>query len=1575
MAEIIGVVSGISGLIGLTFSLGRLSYEYINTARGARQATSDYLQEVLALGAVLVKLQESISAPTTTFTLSTDQITLLAEALKKCQSDMEKLQTRLERHKSSTLRSLAWPFQERETKGLVEMLHRWRGTFDSVVSTGTLEISKATLLEVRDARSEAKRSEILDWVLPNVPNDTYAVSLNKCCPGTCSWILDHKAFKKWSAASSGVLACCGGPGVGKTILSSFVVEHLKKSPDCHVLYHYFDFRPDQSQNHTPAMVARNVLRQLLQTQSAIPDHIVEIYDRSVTQREDVQDWIDVCVGTLDMMKGTIIVLDGLDESPDPRKMVTLVSRLVWKRSKVFLTTRPNVNLETGQGFRKTKIPSMTFTAPPQDLEKYVQHRLGDEEDLDELLSDALREDVARSVVKYADGVFLLCKMAIDSLSLATTARQVRQLLASLPKDLPSAYENTFQRILGSRSSVKLLALRTLSWLHVAKRPLRVPELLCALAIEPDDDHIDMENITTLKAILNACQGLIECSEADGTVRLAHATVQDFLNSQRNTHFADADHVAAHVCVIYLNQDDFAKGSLDSVEALEKRMADYPLLEYAACYWGLHAAVSEAQLAHAIDILVGHPALLSNASHVLHYARRKSNSTPDAAFAAIPRDLSELHVLAFWGLVAAAKRRSSVTTSVEVRDSLGWTPLHWAAARGHSQMIDFLLDNGAQIETQDPRLWTPLFWSAFWRRPEATALLLNRGARIQARDVDGRSPLHIAISRASLAVCKVLIDGGADTKARCNDGYTAAEEGQECHNGEVRALFGASPSSKPPSQPKAPKPALELAANNSNEALFQKTLIKDIEASKQAGWENPFDKCLRALSSDLKALEVDYIIPLTSFVPKPDERSDFDQLEYTVIVLWYAILAEREDMVRYLINYGMEVREQVVLTFKQSYGGNFIRAFTPLHLAVYRGSEPIVRLLLSHGADPAICDYSGKTPLHYAAVLGNIEFVKVFLSTVNLINKTDDEGETPLHQVCEKLCRNLNDDDLFGSASRQRKVTAQEKDSTVEVFDLLISGGADIHLATKSGVTPLMVAAQRGHTWLVRRLLQAGADPNAQPSPEDGYKGHKARYMDAKTPFTLALMRLRFDTVQVMLENSTVLLSGDTPDLSHPLKILFEQGRAGLIKQLWDIGFKTLKLSPIIFTIRCLERAMDPKDGCLEHIFWETGHQADPTLAPDRYLKLLQVLVDAGEDVNSTETETGETPLLLALRHGYCSDMVPILLDKGADMNARNQRGLDAMHCAALSGDLDMIKLVSQHDVFVNKTGGVDDTTVSYAAFEGHVEVVEYMVSQQSRSPPSKVPWIAVARLCRDTNSNAFADVAQHVRTSKDQAFLKTQNGRGRTLLHDACDKGTDDLIEKLLDLGSNPNLQDNKGDTALHVAARKARGKAIINLLVQHGGDIRIRNNRTTKMNLREVQSATGLHIAVHAGHLETIEAILDAAGALKQDPPPPSAKDDGRWSQWHRPQPPPSLIDLGAAEGWYSTFADEGTTALMIAVGERQLETVRLLIERGANVNIMGGAGSGGRTALDHARERGDKAIVDLIVKNRGRSFEFYDD
>ena len=76
----------------------------------------------------------------------------------------------------------------------------------------------------------------------------------------------------------------------------------------------------------------------------------------------------------------------------------------------------------------------------------------------------------------------------------------------------------------------------------------------------------------------------------------------------------------------------------------------------------------------------------------------------------------------------------------------WTPLHYAASKGHLAMMHLLIDNDAYIDAESPNGTTPLMMAAYYASPSAVKLMLEEGADPTLKNQDGMTALDLALAK-------------------------------------------------------------------------------------------------------------------------------------------------------------------------------------------------------------------------------------------------------------------------------------------------------------------------------------------------------------------------------------------------------------------------------------------------------------------------------------------------------------------------------------------------------------------------------------------------------------------------------------------------------------------------------------------------------------------------------------------------------------------------------------------------------------------------------------------------------------
>lgn len=139
---------------------------------------------------------------------------------------------------------------------------------------------------------------------------------------------------------------------------------------------------------------------------------------------------------------------------------------------------------------------------------------------------------------------------------------------------------------------------------------------------------------------------------------------------------------------------------------------------------------------------------------------------------------------------------------------------------------------------------------------------------------------------------------------------------------------------------------------------------------------------------------------------------------------------------------------------------------PIHIAAYKGFEPIVKLLLSSSAKVDIKAQDGSTPFLMACQQKHKAVMHLLLeANPSLVNDSDDAGETAL---------------IIAAGTGNRVL-----------IELLLSKGADINKVTTRGASPLFIAVQQGYEDVARLLIDNDAEIYCKRKLDDATALHMA----------------------------------------------------------------------------------------------------------------------------------------------------------------------------------------------------------------------------------------------------------------------------------------------------------------------------------------------------------------------------------------------------------------------------------------------------------------------------------------------------
>lgn len=316
-----------------------------------------------------------------------------------------------------------------------------------------------------------------------------------------------------------------------------------------------------------------------------------------------------------------------------------------------------------------------------------------------------------------------------------------------------------ERIEGQVTGHKQLAMRVLSWIICAKRPLTALELQQALAVEVGTCDLDRDNFVEIQLMVSACAGLVTVDSPSCVIRLVHRTAQEFFERRRGVIFPSAEKEIALVCATYLSLGTFDTGVCLTRVALEQRLRSYPFYRYAAQNWGHHARTALVA-SSSISCLLESRAYIEAAFQAITAAKWPSGLPPndEAVTLGVIRGITGLHISAYFGMPTLAVELINNQIDLDATDSDNRSPLSYAAENGHAGIATLLLATGRVNPDLPDRLGrTPLSWAAENGHDVVAKLLLEVDVRVNSQDaILHYTPLSYAARNGHEAVVRVLL---------------------------------------------------------------------------------------------------------------------------------------------------------------------------------------------------------------------------------------------------------------------------------------------------------------------------------------------------------------------------------------------------------------------------------------------------------------------------------------------------------------------------------------------------------------------------------------------------------------------------------------------------------------------------------------------------------------------------------------------------------------------------------------------------------------------------------------------------
>ncbi|KAK4078540.1 uncharacterized protein Triagg1_2871 [Trichoderma aggressivum f. europaeum] len=1014
---------------------------------------------------------------------------------------------------------------------------------------------------------------ILDWLTPIDYAPQHNDFISRKQEGTGQWLLESAEFQAWVKTNGQTLFCPGIPGAGKTIITAIVINHLlanfHNDPHVGVAYIYCNFR--QQDEQTAEKLLTNLLKQLAQAQSSLPEMVKDLYDKHEKRR--TRPSLDEITATLHSMTAaysrTFIVIDALDECQDLSRLRLLdeIFNLQAKTgANIFATSRINDTIRR----RFDGSATVEISADESDVVAYLDGQMTLRRS--DIINDDIQDKIRTGVLKAAGGMFLLATFHIDTIMSQPTRGEIKEVLKKLGRGvegLHEIYKQAMERIEGHTDAIRSLAKRILTWITLAKRPLSITEMQHAVAVREYMTAFDTDYIPDVKDLKSVCAGLVTTDEESGIIRLVHYTTQEFLHQTKETWCPEGESYITKICVTYLSFSPFS--SCHTYDELEERLKSNPLYDYAARNWGHHARVASTAVREVVDFLKAKTKVEASIQ-VLLTPDSIIRSWKDLEHTVAPKEMSGLHLAAYFGVERAVDYLLQTGCSPDLKDTYGRTPLSWAAKNGSVAVIAQLLATG-QVEADSKDEWnnTPLFNAIKHNHEDAVKLLLEAGVNANSKNGHYMStPLLQASANGNVAIVRLLLKYGAMVDLKDDNGITPLVSAIERKNEQVVQLLldhGANVKV----QGNLDRTPLLLAAAG---RLAVKLLLDEGDDSKPKDGD-------RRRSPILPAAEDGYVTIVQLLLDKGADVESMDMHGRTP--LSYAAENGYKAMVQLLLENGAGIDSKgggsrtplsyaarnghtAVVQLLLDKGADFkltdIRGWTPLSYAAETGHTAIVQLLLERGADFELNVARGRTPLSYAAENGHTAIVRLLLGRGADINSMDEELEpTPLFLVApavkvdmpvvQRLLDSLKDIDMDKKLKDSRRgrtpLLWAAMNGHEAIVQLLLDKGANIDSKDSYGRTPLSYAAMKGHKAILRLLLDKGTNIDSR----DNY---------GRTPLLYATSVGYMDIVQSLLDKGADLNLRDKNGMT-PLSLAQENGHKVVVQLLFDRGARSMHVQP------------------------------------------------------------------------------------------------------------------------------------------------------------------------------------------------------------------------------------------------------------------------------------------------------------------------------------------------------------------------------------------------------------------------------
>jgi hypothetical protein len=374
----------------------------------------------------------------------------------------------------------------------------------------TVERILEVVKESQSESSEAEEQNYLKQILCSTSaiddvDETYARNLRSLLEGTGFWLLQEQFYNSWLAREATILWIFGGPGSGKTYLSTWIIKQLNKSGELQESdpTAYF-FVKENNENLRDA----NVILKTLAWQVVCQNPDFKAYATGICRQkrltataEDTWENLFLNYYSSDARKGRAVtmIVDGLDEATltTQRTLVGFMKDLVSsqnpKQPAIQLAIIGRKSLQDDMDIKllgKIALIEVSRAKNKNDIDSYIRKRLEDVAVLREMRkrkpnsrekANKLGNSIMKKISGGADGVFLWAKLLLDSI-VEKDLTQIKAALADPPNSLDEMISSVFERLYKDERLDHDELRKILLFAAYVRRPLLFGELNAAVSL-------------------------------------------------------------------------------------------------------------------------------------------------------------------------------------------------------------------------------------------------------------------------------------------------------------------------------------------------------------------------------------------------------------------------------------------------------------------------------------------------------------------------------------------------------------------------------------------------------------------------------------------------------------------------------------------------------------------------------------------------------------------------------------------------------------------------------------------------------------------------------------------------------------------------------------------------------------------------------------------------------------------------------------------------------------------------------------------------------------------------------------